>query len=253
MDTRSLNPFLYVVVRRTTDWTNEATVRAQLDDGFAPLVELWNDTFDMPYHHFRQRLKQIAQANHARVEGAATAALEDVPPGALIAPVDDDDWFSPEMASIVADNLDARYRGYRWPSRFLEVPPDFAQWRGAWRRRLFPSAPLLWLCTTNNYVIENSPGVDSIVRSHIKASDWFQRNDASVKMLDVPLSLQNRNLASQTNLLFRTGAMTRSKLLRRHRQYSALYAKAQRVLPAWCQPSIASMAELMQTIQFRRR
>jgi hypothetical protein len=247
-----VKPFVYIVVRRTTDWANEATVRAQLPDGFAPLVDLWNDTFDMPYHRFRQQLKQIAQANHARVEGAVTAALEDVPPGGLIAPVDDDDWFSPEMARVVADNRDERYHGYRWPSRFLEVPPDFNQWRGAWRRRLFPSTPPYWLCTTNNHAIENMPGVGTTVGSHIKATEWFVRNDAFVKVLDAPLSVQNRNLASQTALLFRTGVMTRSKLLRRHRQYRALYAKAPRALPAWCRPSIASMAELMQALRVRR-
>lgn len=245
---------MYIVVRRTTDWTNEASVRAQLPNGFAPLVDLWNDTFDMPYHHFRQQLKQIAQANHARVEGAVTAALEDVPRGALIAPVDDDDWFSPEMARVVADNQDARYHGYRWPSRFLEVPPTFGQWRGAWRRRLFPNAPLRWLCTTNNYVIENIPGVGPIVDSHIRATEWFVEREALVKVLDVPLSLQNRNLASQTALLFRSGVMmTRSKLLRRHRQYRALYSKMPRALPAWCRPSIATMAELMRALHVRRR
>jgi len=243
---------LYIVVRQTTDWTSEVTVRAQLADGFAPLIDLWNDTFDMPYHHFRQQLKQIAQANHARVEDAVTAALEDVPPGALIAPVDDDDWFSPELARVVADHQDARYHGYRWPSRFLEVPPTFGQWRGAWRRRLFPNAPRLWVCTTNNYVIANTRDVGPIVSSHVQASKWFEHNDALVKVLDVPLSLQNRNLASQTTLLFRTGAMTRSKLLRRHRQYRALYAKVPRALPAWSLPSIASMAELMQALRVRR-
>ncbi|HXQ21859.1 MAG TPA: hypothetical protein VN812_09295 [Candidatus Acidoferrales bacterium] len=244
---------MYIVVRRTTDWTNEAAVRAQLPAGFAPLVGLWNDTFDMPYHHFRQQLKQIAQANHAGVKGAMPATLQDVPPGALIAPVDDDDWFSPEMAKVVADNLDERHRGYRWPSRFLEVPPNFDQWLGAWRRRLFPSTPLRWLCTTNNYVIENIPGVGWIVDSHIQATEWFVQNDALVKVLDVPLSLQNRNLASQTALLFRSGVMmTRSKLLRRHRQYRALYARPSRALLAWYGPSIASMAALMQNLRVRR-
>jgi hypothetical protein len=248
-----LKALVYIVVRRTTDWANEATVRAQLPDGFAPLVDLWNDTFDMPYHRFRQQLKQIAQANHARVEGAVTAALKDVPPGALIAPVDDDDWFSPEMARAVADSRDERYQGYRWPSRFLEVPPNFDQWLGAWRRRLFPSTPLRWLCTTNNHVIENIPGVGQIVGSHIRATEWFVQNEAVVKVLDVPLSLQNRNLASQTALLFRSGViMTRSKLLRRHRQYRALYAKGPRTLPPWCELPIARMAELMQALHVRR-
>ena len=251
--TEVVKPLLYIVVRRTTDWTNEATVRAQLSEGFEPLVDLWNDTFDMPYHHYRQQLKLIAQANFAGVEGAVTAALEDVPPGALIAPVDDDDWFSPEMARVVAANRDERFRGYHWPSLFLEVPPDFDQWLGTWRRRFFKT-PVVWLCTTNNHVIENMPGVEPIVGSHIRATEWFIRNEALVKVLDVPLSLQNRNLGSQTLLLFRNkrATMTRSKLIRRHRQYKALYARTHRRLPDWCRPWIVRMAELVQSLHVRR-
>lgn len=248
-----MKPLLYIVVRKTTDWTDEAAVRAQLPDGFEPLVDLWNDTFDTPYHHFRQQLKLIAQDNHARVEGAVTAALEDVPPGALIAPVDDDDWFSPEMAKVVAADHDGRFRGYRWPSRFLEVPPDFDQWLGVWRRRLFHT-PVVWLCTTNNHVIENMPGVEPILGSHIRATEWFVRNQSLVNVLDAPLSLQNRNLGSQTALLFRSkkATMTRTKLIRRHRQYKRLYARAPRRLPDWCRPWIARMAELMESLHVRR-
>jgi hypothetical protein len=242
---------LYIVVRRTTDWTNEAAVRAQLPKGFEVLVDLWNETFDMPYHQFRQRLKEIAQANLARVEGATLAKLEDVPAGALIAPIDDDDWFSPDLAKTVVAHRDGPRLGYRWPSRFLEVPPNFAQWRAAVRRRLFPATPLLWLCTTNNYVVANQPDVRPLLSSHMKASDWFEQNDRAVTVLDVPLSVQNRNIASQTSLLFRYGVMTRSKLKRRHRQYRSLYATAARRLPAWCQVPIAQMAELMQALRVR--
>lgn len=247
-------PLLYIVVRRTTDWTNEATVRAQLPDGFAPLVELWNDTFDMPYHHFRQRLKEIAQANLARVEAAQLAPLADVPPGALIAPIDDDDWFAPDMATTVSQHRDERHRGYRWQSRFLEVPPNFDQWLGAWRRYLIPSTPLRWLCTTNNYAIETFPEVAPVVDSHIKATEWFAENEGSVKVLDAALSMQNRNIASQTALLFRSGTMmTRAKLVRRHRQYRRLYRRAIRTLPAWCETPVAEMAELMRSVHVRRR
>ncbi|MGH7789793.1 MAG: hypothetical protein ACRERC_23195 [Candidatus Binatia bacterium] len=247
-----MKPLLHIVVRRTTDWTDEAIVRAQLPDGFAPLVDLWNDTFDMPYHRFRQQLKEIAQANHACVDGAVAATLDEVPPGALIAPVDDDDWFSPEMARVVGEHRDGRYRGYRWHSRFLEVPPNLDQRLGVWRRRLFRT-PRPWVCTTNNYVIEHMPGVEPIVDTHIDASAWFVQNEALVKVLDASLSLQNRNLASQTALLFRSGTMmTRSRLVRRHRQYRALYAKPPRALPAWCRPPIARMAALMHALQVRR-
>jgi len=51
---------------------------------------------------------------------------------------------------------------------------------------------------------------------------------------------------------FRSGVMmTRSKLLRRPRQYRALYAKAPRRLAGWCRPAIAGMAELMHALHVR--
>jgi hypothetical protein len=247
-------PPVYVVIRRTTDWADEAAVRAQLPPAFVPLVELWNDTFDLPYHRFRQRLKEIAIANHARVEGAICAALADVPRGALIAPVDDDDWFAPTMAQhVVAACAEEPYRGYRWRSRFLEVPPDFGQWRGAWRRRLWPNAPLRWVCTTNNYVIANIGEVAPLVASHVKASAWFTEHAARVRVLDLPLSLQNRNLASQTTLRPLRGTMTRAKLIRRQRQYRRLYARAARREPEWARAAIVALAELTTSLRVRRR
>jgi hypothetical protein len=194
----------------------------------------------------------MAAANHAQVEGAVSTTLEDVPPGGLIAPVDDDDWFSPEMARVVAGNRDEFHRGYRWPSRFLEVPPNFDQWLGAWRRYLIPSTPLMWLCTTNNHAVDKIPEIVAVAASHIKATEWFVANEGLVKVLDIPLSLQNRNIASQTALLFRRGStMTRSKLVRRHRQYRALYRRPPRELPPWCRPWIGKMAELMAGLRVR--
>jgi hypothetical protein len=247
-----VTPPVHIVVRHTTDWSDEAGVRAQLPDGFAALVDLWNDVFEMPYHRFRVRLKEIAQANLACVEGAVVSDLEQVPPGALIVPVDDDDWFSPELARVLLESRAAGFQGYRWPSRFLEVPPNFDQWLGAWRRRLIPSTPLRWLCTTNNHAIANIDGVEAIVGSHLRATDWFTRNESLVKVLDVPLSLQNRNISSQTALLFRSGTMmTRSRLRRRHRQYRALYARPPRSLPPWCRPWIEQMADLMESLRLR--
>lgn len=247
-----MQPLLYIVVRRTTDWTDDAGVRAQLPSGFEVLVDLWNDTFEMPYHRFRQELKRIAADNHAQVAGAACTALEEVPVGGLIAPVDDDDWFAPDVAQVLAANRDDLHKGYRWPSRFLEVPPDFDQWLGAWRRYLIPSTPLKWLCTTNNHAIENMPGIAGIIDSHIRATEWFVANEARVKVLDVPLSLQNRNIASQTALLFRSGTMmTRARLARRLRQYRRLYRKRPRGLPEWCAPWIERMRELMAELRLR--
>jgi hypothetical protein len=41
---------IYIVVRRTTDWADEAASHAHIPDGFQPVVELWDTTFRMPYH-----------------------------------------------------------------------------------------------------------------------------------------------------------------------------------------------------------
>jgi hypothetical protein len=243
---------LYIVVRRTTDWKNEAVFRAQLPPGFAALVELWNDTFDMPFHIFRDELKQIAALNHAHVEGAVTTSLEAVPDGALIAPTDDDDWFSPALAKVLHDDTVDRYQAYRWPSSFLEVPINLGHRLGLLRRQLFPATPPRWICTTNNYAITNRAGVGAVLASHIRASEWFGANEAAVKKLDVPLSLQNRNLASQTSLLFRRGRMTQAALLRKYRKYTALYSSPRMPQLEWCRPYAARMAELMEALRLRR-
>jgi hypothetical protein len=59
---------------------------------------MWNQTFDLPYHVFRQRVRRIAELNLQRVENAVRARWDEIPDGALVAPVDDDDWFAPDSA-----------------------------------------------------------------------------------------------------------------------------------------------------------
>ena len=51
---------IYLCIRQTTDWADEAAFRAQLPPLYAPTVQLWNDTFNIPYHLFRHRVRQIA-------------------------------------------------------------------------------------------------------------------------------------------------------------------------------------------------
>lgn len=70
---------LYICVRSTVDWSDEAAFRAQLDPLFAPKVEAWNRTFRLPYHQFRRGLRQIAQANIERIEGAVLCPWDECP------------------------------------------------------------------------------------------------------------------------------------------------------------------------------
>ena len=96
-DSNSLD--IHIYIRRTLQWDNEAAVMAEIRDDLKPNVQLWNSLFNIPYHLFRHRVKLIAQANLEQVKNVSITNAEQVPQGAMIVPVDDDDWFSPDLAT----------------------------------------------------------------------------------------------------------------------------------------------------------
>ena len=245
---------LYVVTRRTTDWDDEAAVRAQLPQNFEWLVDLWNATFTMPYFQFRAALKRITLDSHARIKGAVMANLEDVPEGGLIAPCDDDDWYAPHLAAVLRDTLEPGRIGCRWKSRWIEVPPDFPQWLGAWRRRILKT-PQIWSCTTNNYAFVKCAATEGLEKDHIRATRWFDSHPDQIKVLGDSLSVANRNLASQTSLRFAGSSaapMTAARLRFRHWRYRTIYARRPSKGLEWAAPYIAAMANLMGELRFRR-
>lgn len=238
---------IYLVVRKTTEWRDEAAVRAQFPEGFAPLVDLWDATFSLPYHLFRHELKTIAELSWSRVAGATRVPREDVPEGGVIVPTDDDDWFSPELAASIEAVPGAA--GWYWPSRFLELPIHLRHRLGKLRRRLFPWVRPRWLCTTNNYAFVNGAVPPRILDSHMRASDWFVGHPAEVRRLDAPLSVMNRSLASVTTLVY-GGPVTRAGLLRKYARYRKLYRAPPPDL-AWSAPYVEAMAELMGRLRTR--
>ena len=246
---------IYIVIRETTDWEDEATVTAQLPEGFAPTVALWNDTFNLPFHLFRSELKKISQLSHSRVEGASVVPLEDVPEGAWVAPSDDDDWFSPDLVSVLEPNLDAGYSGACWPTRFLEVPIDWIHEIGLLRGAILASPPSTWTCTSNNHALKNDPEMLPLTASHVAASRWFDQHSGRIKKLDTPLSIQNRHLGSMTSLRFRwkRQGMTRPMLIRKFQRYRKLYAS--RGLSdelAWARPYVDLVAQLMDELHVKK-
>ena len=239
-----------VVVRQTTDWENEAVVQAQLPDGFRPAVALWNATFEMPYHVFRCELTRIARLSLSRVEGIVCVPRDHVPPGALVVPTDDDDWFAPVLGTALQAAADDRHLGYYWRSAFLEVPISLAHELGLVRRAVFPWTPPKWLCTTNNYAVAMRRDAAPLIDSHVKASRWFVGNRALVKRLDEHLSVMNRSLASQTS--FRS-VHSQAALIRKYGRYVTLYRRPLRPELQWSAPYVAMMRDLMDDLRVRRR
>ena len=96
---------------------------------------------NVPFHVFRRRVREIAQLNHARVEGAVCADWEEIPNGALVLPVDDDDWFAPDAVRVLERGFDPGTTGYYWTSSWVERPINLRHsLRVTSRRRARPAA-----------------------------------------------------------------------------------------------------------------
>lgn len=240
---------VHICIRRTLDWSDPAGVSAGIDPGFRQKFETWNATFDMPYAEFRRRMVEIATLNLSRVEGARLTPLAEVPPGAWIVPIDDDDWLAPDLVARVRRLLDAPVTGCRWRREVIE-PLDDRRGPRAWLRRR--RALEHFVCASNNHAILNTPEIAPLVRNHVLASEYFDAHPAELRRTPRFLAIQNRNPASQTALALREPTISRDRLVGVLDRYQGLYAgwKLRRSL-RWAQPCLDRMAELVDSVGLR--
>lgn len=240
---------IHIWTRATLDWQDESAFRAQLPPSLAEPVHLWNRVFRLPFHLFRHRVRQIALTNHSHIAGAVCADWDEIPDGSVVIPVDDDDWFAPELGQALAQTLAPRWQAYLWPARFLEVPLHLRHEMGTLRRRLFPNTPNRYLFCTNNYAMPKTGDNKFLLGGHTRADAWFKSNpEAQVKRLQIPLSLMNRTLGSTTTLREKTGPLAKTQLLLAARRYSKLYQRPTSAELAWSRPYRDAMAELMEEL-----
>jgi hypothetical protein len=241
---------IYVWVRRTLDWSDEEAFWAQVDERDRPGVEVWNATLNIPFHLFRHRVREIAALNQSRVRDVEYAEWDAIPEGSLVLPVDDDDWFSPDIASVLDASLDDGAVGCRWPSEWVEVPLDLGHRLHLLAHRRL-GRPLKFVCTTNNYALSKSADNRDLLRDHTQASRWFEARldepgGGGLRDLNVRLSIANRNLGSSTVVRRIDRA---PQLLRRLAPYKRLYRREPRAELAWARPYVAMMDELMAALE----
>jgi hypothetical protein len=235
---------VHLWVRATLDYGDEAAVREHLHPFMRGKVALWDDTFPMPWHTYRLRVREIAERNLAAVAGAIRTPWEEIPEGALVLPVDDDDWFHPGIVAALERKLRPGALMYRWPVRFLEVWPDVPYALGVLRRQVMGPRPQ-FVCATNNYALVRRDDLRDLATHHMEASGFFNAAaPGSVREIDEPLSVVNRTLASQTSLGMRIRDPGPRELRLKLRLYRRRYRRPLPAELAWARPYVEMMAAL---------
>lgn len=239
---------IHICVRSTVDWGDETAFRRHLWPDMVPKVATWDATFRLSWREFRVETSAIARANLSQVAGVPVTPWDEVPDGHLVLPVDDDDWFAPDLRTWLAPRDDGHVDGIVWRQAVLEVPIDLGHRIFLWRRKLLATPPR-WFCATNNYAIRKGPMGQEEWRNHTRA-DARCRGNQAIPFVPRTLSIHNRSLASATSMGWRRPTVSRRELLAKRRAYLQRYARYRPASDdaAWTVPCVHQMVTLMERL-----
>lgn len=227
-------------VRTNIDWatmTEEGFLRQEQPPGSAcPMsaeqrqallraIRLWDRTFRMSYFSYRQRLKEIAELSWTRIRNLdlilrrpGLSAILDILDEYIVLPVDDDDWFHPDIADVLRRRWRPGVDAFHWPDGLYRPVP--------FQERFDQSAHQIRLIlrklhadfATNGYALTRTglskckaPLRGRVLAFHWAAGKTYRQDGFECCYVDRPLSASNKSLASRTNL---QSLVDRSHLLR---------------------------------------
>lgn len=181
---------------------------------FLKSIRLWNRTFGLSYFAYRQRLKEIAELSWTRIRNLDLVVRRqdlftvlDRLDRYIVLPVDDDDWFHPDVADVLRQHWQPGIDAFHWPDGLYRPVPfqDRFQQTASQERlgvRHWPGD-----FSTNGYALTrsgfsrcNAQAKPRVLAFHWTAGKTFHQPEFTRCFIERPLSASNKSLASATNL-----------------------------------------------------
>ena len=163
------------------------------------------------------------------------------PQRGAVLPVDDDDWFAPDVAEVLG-GLERGAVAYRWPVRSSSVPSlGHAPYLSGAGFSLAAAAVLLH--DEQLRAAEGGRGREAR-REPRRACEPGRSGSGGRDCGAGAAERDEPTLASQTSLGWLSRDLSQRKLLRRYRAYRPLYAEARPSLPDWSREYVDLVAAL---------
>lgn len=203
-----------IFLRKTLDWNtvteenllaknqeidNQHCIRLLKQGRLSNAIRNWNTTFSLNYFTFKEKIKALAANNLKEVKNINLFINkpEELPNTEFnLLPIDDDDWFHPDIFSFLLPQADVYY----WPHTFINQNCNIKELKGIGRK-----------IYTNNFAITNQ-GYEKLKSSQIDitrdysifsggAINQLLKLNISSEFINRPLNVANKSPSSFSILM----------------------------------------------------